>query len=55
MEYGMVEWTTRLDNWSRSAIPTIILHNLSTYSCMEVTVKLSLCLQWSHPLQAEVR
>ena len=48
-----VENVNSVDYWSGvlawSATPTI-LHNLS---CMEVTVKLSLCLLWSHPMQAE--
>ena len=47
---GLLEWRTGLDYWSATPI---ILHNLSMYSCMEVTVKLSLCLLWSHPMQAE--
>ena len=35
-----VDWNDGMDYWS--ATPTV-LHNLSMYSCMEVTVKLSLC------------
>ena len=42
---NLVEWNGGVDYWSTTSTT---LHNLS---CMEVTVKLSLCLLWSHPMQ----